>query len=104
MKIIDAHTHIDYITSNIQQNVVGCVCCATNELEWQKIIDLIKTDNCVYGAFGVQPWFIGNISDDFDVQLENLLKNDSRYMVGEIGLDKYKPDIDKQIDVFIKQF
>lgn len=104
MKIIDAHTHLDYITHDMQPDVVGCVCCATLEDEWQKIIDLMKTDNDVYGAFGVHPWFIDSVTKDFDKRLEFLLKSNSNYMVGEIGLDKHKPDMDKQIEIFIKQF
>ena len=104
MKIIDAHTHIDFITQEFQSNVVGCICCATKESEWEKIIELMKTDKTVYGAFGVHPWFIDSVKKDFDKRLENLLKSDSRFLVGEIGLDKYKPDMDKQIEVFTKQF
>lgn len=104
MKIIDAHTHLDYITHDMQPDVVGCVCCATLEDEWQKIIGLMKANNAVYGAFGVHPWFIDSVTKDFDKRLEFLLKSNSNYMVGEIGLDKHKPDMDKQIEIFIKQF
>lgn len=104
MKIIDAHTHIDYITQNFQSNVVGCVCCATMEDDWTKIIDLIKFDNRIYGAFGVHPWFVDSGQSGFDKRLEDLLKTDANYMVGEIGLDKHKPDMEKQISVFITQF
>lgn len=104
MKIIDAHTHIDYITSDLQPDVVGCVCCAVKEFEWQKIIDLMKSNNHVYGAFGIHPWFVNSVDKDFDVRLKKLLETNSNYMVGEIGLDKYKPDMEKQMDVFIKQF
>lgn len=104
MKIIDAHTHVDYITPKMQPDVVGCICCATMEDEWQKITDLTKTDKAVYGAFGIHPWFVNSVYAGFDVRLENLLKTNSCYMVGEIGLDKHKPDTDKQIAIFIKQF
>ncbi len=104
MKIIDAHTHIDYITSDFQPDVVGCICCATMESDWEKVIDLMNKNNCVYGAFGVHPWFVNSVSDGFNVRLESLLNTNSCYMVGEIGIDKYKPDMDKQIDFFTKQF
>lgn len=104
MKIIDAHTHIDYITHNYQSSVKGTVCCACKESDWGKIVDLVKSDDCVRGAFGVHPWFIMDVKNDFDKRLGQLLETDSNYMVGEIGLDKYKPDMEKQIDVFIKQF
>jgi TatD DNase family protein len=104
MKIIDAHTHIDRITQNFQTDVCGCICCATNESDWQKIIDLMKSDNHVYGAFGVHPWFVEDVKDDFDLRLRHVLKTNSNYMVGEIGLDKHKPNMEHQIDIFIKQF
>ena len=104
MEIIDAHTHIDYITPDFQQNVKGCICCAVEESEWQKIIDVMQNDNRVYGAFGVHPWFINSVEQDFLVRLKKLLERNSDYMVGEIGLDKYKPDMQKQTDIFINQF
>lgn len=103
MKIIDAHSHIEYVTHDFQPDVVGTVCCAKNESEWQDLIDTIKNDNCVYGAFGIHPWFVSNVQDGFEQCLEQLLLSNSKYMVGEIGLDKYKPNMEKQIDVFIKQ-
>ena len=104
MKIFDAHTHIDYITPNFQPDVIGAIVCATKQSDWNQIVDLIKHDNRVYGAFGIHPWFVENVCDDFDVCLEILLKTNSDYMVGEIGLDKYKPNMENQLSVFIKQF
>lgn len=104
MKIIDAHSHIDYITHKHQSDVVGTVCCATDKSQWAVLVDMLKQDNHIYGAFGVHPWFVNNVADDFDKNLFDLLQSDSFYMVGEIGLDKYKPDMNKQMDVCIKQF
>lgn len=104
MKIIDAHSHIDYITSDFQDDVVGTICCATNESGWAKLIGLVEKDRRVYGAFGIHPWFIGDIGVDFEKRLYDLLKSNDSFMVGEIGLDKYKPDMDKQIEIFQKQF
>lgn len=104
MKIIDAHSHIDYISHNVQPAVVATVCCATCESEWQNLINITNVDKNVYGASGVHPWFVADIKDGFELRLENLLKSNDSFMIGEIGLDKYKPDMDKQIDVFQKQF
>ena len=103
MKIIDAHSHIDYITHNFQNDVVGTVCCTTKESEWAKFLEMMKKDKNIYGAFGVHPWFVDSVQEGFEKRLENLLKTNRGYMVGEIGLDKYKPDIDKQLDIFQKQ-
>ena len=104
MKIIDAHSHIDCITHLNQPEVVGTIVCATNESDWDFLSKTVMDDNCVYGAFGVHPWFVDSISFDFESRLKFLLKNNSRYMVGEIGLDKYKSNMEKQMDVFQKQF
>lgn len=104
MKIIDAHSHVDYITHHHQTDVVGTVVCTTKESEWNALSNLCKQDTNIYGAFGVHPWFVDSVEDGFELRLEHLLKNNTLYMIGEIGLDKNKPDMDKQIDVFIKQF
>ena len=104
MKIIDAHTHIDYITCNFQPDVVGVVCCATMESDWKRIVDICNKDKRVYGAFGVHPWFIYTAEKDFYKRLTKLLEINPCYMVGEIGLDKYKPNMDEQIEFFVKQF
>lgn len=104
MKIIDAHSHIDYISHLFQNDISGTVVCATQESEWKMLIDLCAQDNNVYGAFGIHPWFVDFIRDGFDNNLKGILQNNCKYMVGEIGLDKYKPCMEKQMDVFIKEF
>ena len=104
MNIIDAHSHIDYITHNFQKDVVGTVCCATNESDWGILINKIKNDKNIYGCFGVHPWFVSDVKDGFEARLEQILKSNDSFMVGEIGLDKYKPDMDKQVCVFERQF
>nr|MBQ0091183.1 TatD family hydrolase [Candidatus Enterousia merdequi] len=103
MKIIDAHTHIDYISHKHQDDVFESICCATNESQWIDLVNIIKNDNAVYGAFGIHPWYLDSVKPEFDERLEELLLNNDSYMVGEIGLDKYKPYLDKQINVFEKQ-
>lgn len=103
MKIIDAHSHIDYITHKIQPDVVGTVCCTTNESQWGILSDIVKYDICIYPAFGVHPWFVESVQDGFDTRLKDILKTNRNYMIGEIGLDKYKPNMDIQIEFFIKQ-
>lgn len=104
MKIIDAHSHIDYITSDFQDDVIGTVCCTINESDWDTLKNMNSVNKNIYVAFGVHPWSVGGISDGFETRLENLLKTNDSFMVGEIGIDKYKNDIEKQIYIFQKQF
>ena len=101
MKIIDAHSHIEYISYKVQPDIVGTICCATNENDWDVLLDI--NDKNVYGAFGIHPWFLEKINDGFDIRLSEILEQNKSAMVGEIGLDKYKPDMEKQIYLFIKQ-
>ena len=103
MKIIDAHSHIEYISHNIQPDVVATICCATNESDWNNLANITLSDKNVYGAFGVHPWFVDTIMDGFDKRLYDLLKLNDSFMVGEIGLDKYRPNMEQQIDVFERQ-
>ena len=104
MKIIDAHSHIDYVTHNFQEDVIGTVCCTTKESEWDVLINMMQKDKNIYGAFGIHPWFVDSVKEGFNERLESLLCAKPEYMVGEIGLDKYKPNMEKQMDVFQKQF
>ena len=104
MEIIDAHSHIDFMTHKEQKNVVGTVCCTVDEVQWEVLLDMVKHSNKIYPAFGIHPWHIKFLDDGFELRLDNLLKTNISFMVGEIGLDKYKPDMDKQIIVFEKQF
>ena len=104
MKIFDAHTHADFITPNFQSDVVGALCCAVNESGWGKIADLINSDNRLYGAFGIHPWYIDTLVPGFDKRLESVLLSGKNRMVGEIGIDKYRPFIDVQIRAFAIQF
>lgn len=103
MKIIDAHSHIDYITHNFQTDVMGTVVCTTNESQWNVLLDMINHDNKIYGAFGIHPWFIEDVKDGFENRLEDLLKTNKAFMVGEIGLDKFKPNMETQIEIFKSQ-
>lgn len=104
MKIIDAHSHIDFMTHREQMDVVGTVCCTVDEFQWEVLLDMVKHSDKIYPAFGIHPWYIKFLDDGFESRLENLLKTNSSFMVGEIGLDKYKSAMDKQIAVFEKQF
>lgn len=103
MNIIDVHTHIDYMTHKIQPCVDSVVCCATYESMWNDLIDIHNNDKNVYCAFGVHPWYIDSVKDGFDKRLEDILNTNRSFLVGEIGLDNNKHDMENQIDVFIKQ-
>ena len=102
---IDAHCHIlsdaeirDAVSHGVGQFVIN----ATRLDDWNAVIDLATRDN-VYGAIGVHPWYVSEIHDGWDTKLVELLTANPKLMVGEIGLDKNRPDMEKQIAVFVRQ-
>ena len=104
-KYIDAHCHIlsDAQMHQAAAHGVGrFVINATRPSEWAAVAELAQCDN-IYGAIGVHPWYVSEISDGWDNKLIDLLAMHPRLMVGEIGLDKNRPDIDAQESAFRRQ-
>lgn len=109
-KYIDAHCHlldapnIDLAISNAQKNGVSAFICApATTLQWNAIVDLTHKYPFVFGAVGVHPWNVCALPQNWQKTLEDLLIKNPKLMVGEIGLDKNKPDIETQISVFVHQ-
>lgn len=109
-KYIDIHCHLQNVpdpeimlNSAKKSGVVCCVCNSTYEKEWTKLFDLSKNYSAVKCAFGIHPWNVKDLRDRWEQRLTEVLKQNSEFIVGEIGLDKYKPDMDLQEKVFCAQ-
>lgn len=100
MKYIDAHCHL--FDEKLPDNI-GAIVNATRPSEWGNVIDIVKNNSNMFGAIGVHPWFVADLVAGWDEKLQDLLIENPEIMVGEIGLDKHKPDMDLQIDVFVRQ-
>ena len=105
MKYIDAHCHIltdaqmrDAVLHGVGRFIVN----ATRPADWDAVVDLARCDD-VYGAVGVHPWFVSELRDGWDGMLINALGANPNLMVGEIGLDKNRPDMELQESVFCRQ-
>ena len=48
-------------------------------------------------AFGVHPWYVGNLPTDWRARLEELLVNHPAAPVGEIGLDGVRDDLPRDL-------
>ena len=104
-KYIDAHCHIlseSQMRDAAACGVVGFVVNGTKPADWGAVVKMANCDN-VFGAIGVHPWFVSGIVDDWESGLVDMLQNNSKLMVGEIGLDKNRPDMEKQTAVFGRQ-
>lgn len=91
-KYIDAHCHAKAAPT------VGAIVNAAQITDWGRVTDLAVDG--VFGAVGVHPWYISGLPTDWPQQLRKTLIDNPDLMVGEIGLDKHKPDMELQISVF----
>lgn len=99
MKYSDAHCHITKIPA---PDIACCICNATNESDWDKIIENTNSET-IFGAIGIHPWHLDSIKPGWESRLYAKLIQNPTIMVGEIGLDKYKPDMPQQIQIFTTQ-
>ena len=94
-KYIDAHCHCK------EQPTIGAIVNTAKMSDWGGVVEL--STNGAYGAIGVHPWYISDLPTNWLQQLRKTLIDNPDLMVGEIGLDKHKPDMDLQISVFEQQ-
>lgn len=99
-KYIDAHCHL--FDEKLPDNI-GAIVNATRPADWGDVIAVADENINVFAAIGVHPWFVGDLVAGWDAQMRELLEQNPGVMIGEIGLDKHKPDMDAQIDVFSHQ-
>lgn len=99
----DAHCHIDSPKS-IPNEILGRIYNATHESDWNTAISISENDDDTnFAAIGIHPWYIANISDDWATRMTDILVSHPNLMVGEIGLDKLKPHLPRQIEIFTIQ-
>ena len=100
LQYIDAHCHLSENPTDIN---VGAVYNASHQSDWKNIIAVTDVQQNIYGAIGVHPWYVSDITSDWESELYKLLCQNPELLVGEIGLDKHKPDMENQIRVFCAQ-
>ena len=98
MKYTDAHCHIFTAPAD---NVAAQVCNATTAADWGKLVQ--NADDRTHVCIGIHPWYIDSATPDWADCMREILLSNPQIMVGEIGIDKYHPDIDRQIEFFAQQ-
>ena len=110
--MIDTHAHIldcyydniDELTNLLKEkNIIYVLNASSNYSEALEIIDKSKKYHFLLPVIGIHPESVDEI-DKLD-KIEELIKNNKVYAVGEIGLDYHwvKDNKDKQKELFIKQ-
>ncbi len=98
-KYIDAHCH--YVADAIGV-VAGFVYNSAQPSDWARAIAASRATGGA-GAIGVHPWYVDELSPDWATQMVRVLRDNPTLMVGEIGLDRARGNIDTQMPVFLRQ-
>jgi len=115
MTIVDTHCHLDVSEFDIDRDEV-LKRCQTAGIEkiiipaiesktWPKLLELCASHKNLYPALGLHPVFINQHQTSDIAELEELVQKKSPVAIGEIGLDFYikELDKDKQLAVFEQQ-
>jgi TatD DNase family protein len=115
MEIIDTHCHLDVADFDPDRNEVISHCRALGiskiivpaieSKTWRSLLDLCVANKGLYPALGLHPVFIEQHKADDINKLEQLVEKSSPVAIGEIGLDFYLKDLDKdkQLVLFEQQ-
>ena len=109
MQLIDTHTHLDFpdfdadrpqLLARSRALGVGLmVVLGVYQRNWQRLWDLVQTDSQLYAAFGMHPMYLNEHRPAHLAQLEQWLSclagHPQLCAVGEIGLDYFIPELDR---------
>lgn len=107
--IIDSHCHLDMpafdkdrqqVLKNARAaGVLGFVVPGTSRESWTKILALSAGENDIYPAWGLHPCFCAaHLVDQVD-KLRVLSESTPPVAIGEIGLDYFLPDPDRELQL-----
>ena len=102
MTYIDAHCHLLKESEISNAHLVGVEKIMLNSTcpnNWEKVINSKGVIPCI----GIHPWYIKNAKGDWAERMEKMLAENLHLQVGEIGLDKLKPDFARQKQIFLTQ-
>lgn len=106
MNITDTHCHLDVADfDHDRENVLDrcrtlgvskIIVPAIESKTWPNVLELCKSEKGLYPAFGLHPVFLKQHQPDDTENLEQFLETVSPVAIGEIGLDYYIKELDRQ--------
>ena len=110
MHLIDTHTHLDFpdfdpdrstlLARSRAAGVKQMVVLGVYQHNWQRLWDLVQTDSQLYAAFGLHPVYLDQHRAEHLIELaqwlDRLAGHPQLCAVGEIGLDYFLPELDRE--------
>ena len=110
MHLIDTHTHLDFpdfdpdrralLARSRALGVKQMVVLGVYQPNWQRLWDLVQTDSQLYAAFGLHPVYLDQHRAEHVIELgqwlDRLAGHPQLCAVGEIGLDYFLPELDRE--------
>ena len=110
MGLIDSHTHLDFpdfdadrtqlLARSRASGVEQVVVLGVYQHNWQRLWDLVQTDSQLYAAFGLHPVYLNEHRPEHVLELGQWLSRLAGHpqlcAVGEIGLDYFLPELDRE--------
>lgn len=116
MRLFDAHNHLqddrfggrqaELIAAARTAGVVKMVVNGACESDWPQVAELARQfPDLVVPSFGYHPWYLGERTPQWRETLQQFLRETPGSVVGEIGLDRWKPDLpyEPQEEMFLAQ-
>ncbi|MGN1312451.1 MAG: TatD family hydrolase [Bacilli bacterium] len=111
---VDTHCHvlseyydnIDEVVNQCKKNNVNRIIVNGCDINSNKeVLELVSKYDIIYGAIGFHPTELDDFKDEYFEFLENNISNSKIVAIGEIGLDYYydNTDKDKQKEIFKRQ-
>ena len=112
MDFIDIHIHLQDYKTNFATDIVKkaqtlnykkLLCAGISEKDWGKVAkwtDLYP--DMIVPAFGVHPWQIADISDNWDTLLCSYIEKYPQAIIGETGIDCLKENLQQQKQLFVQ--
>ena len=104
MTYIDAHCHLLKEDDFRDAHLVGVkqiILNASSLGEWEKVQSLVQEG--IIASIGIHPWHIASATDGWAEDMEKRLQSNPKLQIGEIGLDKLKPNLAFQKQIFLTQ-
>jgi TatD DNase family protein len=116
VRFYDAHNHLqderfagrqeELLALCRREGVAAMVVNGACEADWPAVAELAcRHPDLVIPSFGYHPWYVGERTPAWREELERALRETPGSVVGEIGLDRWKPGLDlvAQEEVFVWQ-